>query len=107
MAAGKLCGTMDVDPGQVSDAMKYVAATRATRRTRRPEKSKNNVDTFQRAPLKGQSTLSAVALAKADTGTSKKINREKIVEATGRFDKRHHLVPSFTHEKEICSVSVF
>jgi len=41
------------------------------------QKSKNSVDTFQRIPLKEQSTLSAVALAKADPGISEKINREK------------------------------
>jgi hypothetical protein len=33
-------------------------------------KSKNSIDTFQRIPLKGESTLSAIALAKADSGTS-------------------------------------
>jgi hypothetical protein len=34
-------------------------------------KTKISVDTFQRILLKGQSTLSAVALAKADSGPPK------------------------------------
>ena len=34
------------------------------------QKSKNGVDIFHRIPLKGHSTLSAVALAKADPGNS-------------------------------------
>jgi hypothetical protein len=66
-----------------------------------PQKSQNSVDTVQRIPLKGQFTLSAVALAKADPGASKgklEIKTETGVEprTPSGFNKSHHSAASST-----------